>query len=133
MANATVYYLRHKPTGYYCSSGNWSRTDYFSADSIPHIFNSVGPAKASVTSFVKSGLFKALEEIAAVELWYQTYGMIQHGTPAFKARPPCPQYINDRLDRLQFAMNLEIIEVELVPGNSVYSFAADLNKPKRRA
>lgn len=132
MGNTTVYYLRHKPTGHYCSSGNWSRIDCFSADSIPHIFNGVGPAKGSVTHFVKSGYFETPEERAVIDLWSNTYGMIQYGTPAFKARPPCPRAANDRLDRLQFAMDLEIIEVELVPGTSVYTFAADLNKPKRK-
>jgi len=127
------FYLRHKPTGHFCSSGNWNITRYFSADSIPYIFNGVGPAKVSVTNWVKSGWFESPEETAAFQLWRQQYGFLQHGTPAFKARPQCPAPANDRLDRLQFAMDLEIIEVELIPGNSVYSFAANLNKPKRMA
>jgi len=129
--NIKVFYLRHKPTGHFCSSGNWNSNYCFSADSIPYIFNSIGPAKASVTKWVRSGLFESPEDTAAVQLWLQQYGFLQYGTPAFKARPQCPTPVNDRLDRLQFAMDLEIIEVELIPGNSVYSFTVDLNKPKK--
>lgn len=123
MPNSKVFYLFHRPTGTYCTVANLWRNDQFCSNVEPYVFQNIGPIKGTVTSYIKSGLFITDEEQTAQNNWAALWQIAR--TAGATVTTPQPRPVNDKQDRIQFCLDMEIIEVELVPGNAVYKFGAD--------
>jgi hypothetical protein len=124
--NTVVFYLFHKPTVTYCTTANLWRNEEFSADIAPYVFHNIGPIKGTVTSYIKSGWFITDEEKMAQNEWAAQWQVARSAGSTLTT--PQPRPVNDKQDRIQFVLDLEIIEVELTPGNAVYKFGADATR-----
>ncbi len=94
------YVLYHRPTDTYCTDSGWHYIGYFKSknEKLPHVWNKPGQCKASVTSFLKVYHY--------------------HTGEAAKIRE----------QNTEFAMGLEICEVEITPVKTVHQFIFDIDK-----
>lgn len=104
MTTNKVYVLRHGPTNTYAIGAGFSEKSFYPLDRYtPHIWNKPGHIKAAVTNFLKTDYY-----------WHD-----EKEKAAFREK------------QMLFAINLEIVEVEIIPSTVIHKFVFDLDKISR--
>ena len=99
-----VYAIRHKTSDTYCTISGWYYETAFKSrtEIAPHVWNSIGPCKASITNFIKHGAYLGDEKEYRFRVSKEA--------------------------KLEFILDLEIVEIDLVPGKTVHSYIFEINK-----